>query len=59
MKYIIKEVPYCFCCPNYEFNHADMVHWCNEMEMILEVDVNTIDPDCPLPDSISELTQQP
>ena len=50
MKQITIEIPCCFCCPRYEYNGHDFVHWCNELDRVLDCDTNTIDPECPLPD---------
>ena len=54
MRYIVREVPCCCCCPEHEYNRTVDVHWCDALEMILEVDKNTVDPGCPLPDSRDE-----
>ena len=55
MRYIHKEISCCGMCPYYEYNGIDDVHWCDELEIVLKIHINTIDPECPLPKSLKEL----
>ena len=54
MKYIIREIPCCRCCPLYEYGKNEGYHMCTELNKTLQISEYTIDPMCPLPKTRQE-----
>lgn len=57
MRIWTKEILSCVMCPALEcVDSFKDEYFCNNLERLVELDKNTIDPDCPLPEKPSEKT---
>lgn len=54
MKYLIREIPCCICCPCYDYIQSEEIHLCTELDQELNIGVYTYDPNCPLPKTKQE-----